>query len=76
MIDGGVAYCLLCDEKKFFVRNLVGICQCGDGFNFDMAMGTCVEVCGDGITYMLPCDDGNNVNHDGCTDQCAVEDNF
>lgn len=39
-------------------------------------MATCVEICGDGLAYMLACDDGNANNEDGCTEQCVVSTNF
>ncbi len=35
------------------------------------------EVCGDGIrTVSEPCDDFNNVNDDGCDDNCQIEPGF
>ena len=36
----------------------------------------CDEVCGDGILYELPCDDGNLIDDDGCSSTCTVEPDF
>jgi cysteine-rich repeat protein len=33
--------------------------------------GECVEKCGDGLNFgMLECDDGNNMDGDGCSSVC------
>ena len=35
---------------------------------------TCTEICGDGIDLLFyACDDGNNVNGDGCSSTCTIE---
>jgi len=41
----------------------------------------CYEICGDGLRFHSPaiktfCDDGNNINYDGCDSVCAVEDGY
>lgn len=46
-------------------------CVCFDGYQ--MVGAVCHEVCQDGRTYELACDDGNNVNGDGCSDTCSIE---
>lgn len=38
--------------------------------------GECVEICGDGWRIEYPCDDGNIINTDGCSDGCRVEPGF
>lgn len=39
--------------------------------------GECVERCGDGLNFgMLECDDGNNIDGDGCSSECKVEKNW
>lgn len=39
--------------------------------------GNCREVCGDGINMgQFECDDGNNVNGDGCSAECTIEKGF
>jgi cysteine-rich repeat protein len=36
--------------------------------------GECVEKCGDGLNFgLLECDDGNNLDGDGCSAKCQVE---
>lgn len=47
---------------------------CQDGFN--PVSGYCTEVCGDGKRFVLPCDDGNNVNGDGCSSTCQIEPSY
>lgn len=41
---------------------------------FSEVNGTCTDVCGDGITPLTPgaylCDDGNNIDGDGCSSDC------
>lgn len=32
-----------------------------------------MEICGDGRLYTLECDDGNNVDGDGCSKDCRIE---
>ena len=47
--------------------------QCG-------GIGYCqqkLEICGDGINLgLLECDDGNNINGDGCSADCRIEKGF
>lgn len=39
--------------------------------------GKCIETCGDGKFYgLLPCDDGNLNNGDGCSSQCLIENGY
>ena len=51
---------------------------CGSNFRldlrgFDRAPSVCEEMCGDGIrTRSEECDDGNEVNDDGCTNECEL----
>jgi cysteine-rich repeat protein len=56
--------CLLCSSNS--------VCtSCSSGFTLNTS--TCQEICGDGILFVLPCDDGNNVNGDGCSSTCHIE---
>jgi len=32
----------------------------------------CLEICGDGFVFNLPCDDGNLISGDGCSAPCQV----
>ena len=37
----------------------------------------CIEICGDGINLgQVECDDGNNLNGDGCSSDCRIEQGF
>ena len=33
----------------------------------------CLERCGDGVKFVLECDDGNNADGDGCSRDCHIE---
>jgi len=47
---------------------------CFPGFQWS---GTdCQEICGDGKVFVLPCDDGNTLDGDGCSRICQLEGNF
>lgn len=52
-------------------------CEVEPGFNCPVSkLGVCTEICGADTLggtydfYYYPCDDGNNVSGDGCTDLC------
>ncbi|EAR85854.2 transmembrane protein, putative (macronuclear) [Tetrahymena thermophila SB210] len=47
-------------------------CQIG----YQQQQDQCVEKCGDGLLFYLPCDDGNNLDGDGCNSTCQIEDYF
>ena len=32
----------------------------------------CEEICGDAILFILPCDDGNLIDGDGCDVNCTI----
>lgn len=38
-----------------------------------MTSTSCDELCGDGILFTLPCDDGNLNDGDGCSSLCQIE---
>lgn len=66
-------FCLMCSfVKLFLLRNAT--CVCKDGF--ELRKGVCVDECGDGKIYTLPCDDGNLIDGDGCSSSCAVEPDY
>ena len=38
---------------------------------------SCFEICGDGKNFgKYECDDGNQVNGDGCSASCQIEEGF
>jgi cysteine-rich repeat protein len=56
------ASCLVC---------VVGGCsECVSGYG--IVAGTCEEICGDGMLFVLECDDGNMVDGDGCSKECRI----
>lgn len=42
--------------------------ECDEGFQVDGS--NCAEICGDGKKFILPCDDGNVNDDDGCSSTC------
>ena len=45
--------------------------QINQGFKDD-GNGNCAEICGDGLNLgQLQCDDGNNIDGDGCSSSCT-----
>jgi cysteine-rich repeat protein len=36
----------------------------------------CDEICGDGLLFELPCDDGNLRDGDGCSSACTIETDY
>jgi cysteine-rich repeat protein len=50
--------------------------QCAVGFVYNPQSELCEEICGDGLRFNLKCDDGNNVNGDGCAMDCRVEEGW
>lgn len=51
-----------------------GVClPCNEvtGYAID-SYGDCTEICGDGILIYYQCDDGNNLNGDGCSANCVI----
>lgn len=51
-----------------------GICVCADGYY--IFNSKCAQICGDGRLFALACDDGNNLNGDGCSSSCRVESDY
>lgn len=49
---------------------------CDKVLGYKMIKGSCREICGDGILIYLQCDDGNNINGDGCSSSCLIEDGW
>lgn len=53
--------CKTCDTTLFFLNASTQICD---------------EICGDGFLYFVECDDGNNIDGDGCSSTCFIEQNY
>lgn len=62
--------CVACNVPAGFIT-LNGQCVCKPGFQLNGTI--CVQKCGDGTLFYLDCDDGNNVDGDGCSSKCKVE---
>ncbi|CAK71463.1 unnamed protein product (macronuclear) [Paramecium tetraurelia] len=69
--DGCNSCAYSCDS--FCALCIFGICtKCKSGFQLLNQTGQCAPICGDKlITYYEACDDGNEVNSDGCS-QCTL----
>lgn len=65
--------CLPCSSGCLSCSDCYSCTQCQPGFNLDYASFLCIETCGDGKRFTLPCDDGNNNNGDGCSADCKIE---
>ena len=65
--------CLPCPQGCLSCESSYKCTQCSVDFNFNIASDLCIEFCGDGKRYNLPCDDGNNIDGDGCSRNCEVE---
>ena len=59
-------------------RKLLGdyTCPCIPGFEDVASTPNCTEKCGDGVKFVVECDDGNTVGGDGCSAGCVVETNY
>ena len=77
--------CLSCFKNSVLYKN--HCFECGiDSSPFDLLDGNCVDRCGDGKRFdsvTMPdlysfnsCDDGNQINGDGCSSDCQVEKDF
>jgi cysteine-rich repeat protein len=71
----GKVQCVSCNSTANFRLTLNSTCDCSGGLTF--SNGTCIPVCGDGLLYLdEACDDGNNIDGDGCSSTCSVEKNY
>lgn len=71
--DGQQLRCLPCSDGCLSCTTCYSCTQCSPGYNIDFATSLCGEVCGDAKRFTLPCDDGNNINGDGCSSDCKIE---
>ena len=47
-----------------------------EGYELDSSQNECVEICGDGLVLYHECDDGNQINNDGCSQNCQIESGY
>jgi cysteine-rich repeat protein len=71
--DGFEQKCQLCSDGCLSCKDCYQCQQCRPEYTFHAATKTCLEICGDGKRFSLQCDDGNNVNGDGCSSDCKIE---
>lgn len=64
--------CSACEGSATSCITTIGDCPNG----FYEVSGVCEEVCGDGRTLFLDCDDGNVESGDGCSADCKMEADF
>ena len=65
--------CLPCSSGCLSCTTCYECTSCQPGFYMDFSSSLCSETCGDGKRFTLPCDDGNNINGDGCSNDCQIE---
>ena len=65
--------CLPCKAGCATCVDCYSCSTCSLGFYFKQGNPLCDEVCGDGLKFVSDCDDGNNINGDGCSSTCEVE---
>lgn len=47
-----------------------------NGFELHLPTISCVDDCGDGVVHTDECDDGDNVDGNGCSAMCKIEDGY
>ena len=65
--------CLACPSGCLSCASCYSCITCRPQFTYNTQSSTCQEKCGDGMKFVLPCDDGNNNDGDGCSRDCHVE---
>ena len=68
--------CLPCAPGCYSCPDCYSCDSCKPGFYRKSNSPLCDEVCGDGKRFILPCDDGNNQNGDGCSSSCEIEEGY
>ncbi|CAD8172923.1 unnamed protein product [Paramecium pentaurelia] len=68
--------CLSCKISNQYSQQCQ-LCEINLGYYTDFENNQCYSKCGDNIkTVFEQCDDGNNLNGDGCSSKCQIEDGF
>ena len=71
--DGQEQQCLPCSDGCLSCQSCYSCTQCRPEYTYNSYSQLCNEVCGDGLRFNLACDDGNNVDGDGCSSDCKIE---
>lgn len=62
--------CAQCPQDGCVECDSATVCTvCNDNI-FYLDEDECQEICGDGVLYLLECDDGNVIDGDGCSSVC------
>jgi len=72
-VSSSLVRCISCQEMHpGFFYSIRGVCE-GNFKNFIQI----IEICGDGESLgLVECDDGNNMDGDGCNSKCLIEPGF
>ena len=62
-----------CVDGYILSNNSCLTCAMVPGYTLNSATGKCQDYCGDGKIITDLCDDGNNLNGDGCSSVCTIE---
>lgn len=68
--------CLACPDGCLSCSDCYNCRVCKPEYRYDSVSQKCFELCGDGKKFDLECDDGNNVDGDGCSRDCRIEPGF
>ena len=71
--DSQLQKCLPCSDGCLSCIDCYDCTQCRPDYILDPKTALCLEVCGDGKRYTSACDDGNNIDGDGCSKDCRIE---
>ena len=52
------------------------VCSEVEGYHITASTNTCSELCGDGKLFDYQCDDGNQLDGDGCSKNCIIEESW
>ena len=81
--NGNDNSCSTCQDPYFLdIKSGKCLLSCEKGFYEDIcniqsdSPLCCKEICGDGLLFILPCDDKNTFDGDGCSSKCNIETNF
>lgn len=70
-INCNISEALLCENSYLLSNKECKTCNQVTGYALD-DYGECNEICGDGLLIYYQCDDGNNLNGDGCSANCII----
>lgn len=71
--ERSVNICLPCPPGCLSCIDAYRCVLCRPEFTYMVSTEKCVELCGDGKKFVVECDDGNNMDGDGCSLDCKIE---